>query len=777
MLPRWLRWKSYKGGHLLAGFCEQLAAGVYVRERSGRVIYANTALCRLSGYTQAELTRMHVRQLYAHTGNEFQRLSDISNSNYLVRGQQQLKCKDGQVLPVEVSSRFIGEDHISAVIQDLRERTAWETRLHSAERFFALMESEIDDVLFSLSVEPGEHYRFQFANAAFYRATGLIPGKVIGQPVQAVIPEPSLSQVLGHYRQAIHEKRAVHWDEITEYPTGTKCGEVMVTPVFDSQGACTELLGRVHDVTERKRQEMLLERHKDLYAMLSQTNQAIVRLRDRDELFLAICRIAVQYGHLQFAAISLLDPQNRQLRMAVKYGLDADYMQFARIFANPSEVRGRGPAGEAVLTGQHVLCNDFLNDPRTQPWHELARQSGIRASAAFPIRVGGQIIGVFSLYASIPDYFTEDMLPTLSEMVGDVCFALDNYAHEAERARLTRERDQVFARVTDGFIALDRDWNLTYVNTVAAKIFGGDGARLLGKDVWSVLPREIGVQLRQAFQISMVLQQPASLEKHFDSWNSWYTVNTYPSQNGLTVYFRNITDRKRAEEQERVHRSKIGRISQRLLDVQESERRNLARELHDEVGQCLNAINMKLREADAMAARAPLKQLLKEASSIVTELDGQIGQMSLDLHPSVLDDLGLAAAFRWCVRARLGSESKKVHLDIEPGLPRFSASVERTVFRIFQESVTNAVKYAEATQINVRLVREEGDNLLLSVSDDGRGFDVAAAVEAARNGKSLGLLGMQERARFFGGEVSIHSEPGRGTTVQLVLSGPAAAAI
>lgn len=769
MLPRWFKPKPDNVGQYTAGLVEQSTDGVYVRERSGRILYANAALCKLSGYTRAELTRMHVRELYAIPETEFQRLFEISNSTFLIRGERQLKCKDDRMLPVEVRARPFGGDQISAVIHDLSEPTELETQRRRTENLFIVMESEINDVLFSLAVEPGEQYRFQFVNAAFYRATGLEPSEVVGRPVQAVIPEPSLSQVLMHYRQAISEKRAVRWDEMSEYPTGIKYGEVAVTPVFSSQGVCTELVGRVHDITERKQHELTLERQKNLYAMLSQTNQAIVHLHDRDELFQAVCRTAVQHGHLQFAAVALLDRSNRQLRVAALYGLDFGYLQLARIYADPSDTRGLGPLGEAVVKDQLVISNDFLNDPRTRARWQLARQTGIRACAAFPIHEAGQIIGALGLYSNVSGYFGEDVLPTLNEMAGDVSFALDSYIREAEHARLTLERDQVFTRVADGFLAADRDWNLTYVNTAAGKILSGDPKDLIGKNFWSLVPQEIGKQLRQAFQISMVLQQPASLEEYFDPWGSWYVVNTYPSQSGLTVYFQDITARKSLQKQEDAHRAEIRRISQRLLEAQESERRNLARELHDEVGQCLSVINMKLREADALTTDAPVKHLHQEALTIVTELDEQIGQMSLDLHPSVLDDLGLSAAFQWCIRTRLGSGGHKVHLDIAPGLPRFSESAERTVFRVFQESVTNALKYAEATQINVRLAREEDGKLSLSVSDNGCGFDVAAAVQAARNGKSLGLVGMQERAQFLGGEVSIHSEPGHGTTVQLEL--------
>ena len=771
MLPSWLQPGSYKNSPYFATLAEQLADGVYVRRKSGRLVYANAALSELSGYTRQQLTRMRVDKLFDVPESESKEFLGISSMSFLLRGEQKLRHKSGRLLPVEVNICFLGEDLISALVRDLGKRSELPNRPHAIEDLLSLMESEIRDVVFSLSVEPGENYRYRFANLAFYQTAALVPEQVIGRRVQEVVPEPALTVLMGHIRAAIEGKRTSGWDEVSESRRGLRYGKASITPVFNSQGACTEVVGRVHDVTELKQHELLLERQKNIYAMLSQTNQAITRLHNAEELFQTICRIAVRHGHMQFAVIVLQDPQSRQLHAAAEYGLDAGYVQFATKLANAFEVGKRGVVGQVLDSGQYDLCNDYLNDPRTQPWWELARKAGIRASAAFPIREHGEVVGILGLYADTPGYFTDDMLPTLNEMAGDLSFALDNYLREAERARLALERDQVFKRVTDGFIALDRDWNLTYVNAVACRILGSDDATLLGKQLWSVLPPEIGGQLRQAFQISMVLQQPASLEKHFDPWNSWYAVNTYPSENGLTVYFRNITDRKRAEEQERVHRSEISRISQRLLEVQESERRNLARELHDEVGQCLNAINMKLREADALAAQPPLRQLLKEASSIVTELDSQIGQMSLDLHPSVLDDLGLAAAFRWCVRTRLGSDSKKVRLDIEPGLSRFSASLERTVFRVFQESLTNAVKYAEATQVNVRLVREEGDKLLLSVSDNGRGFDVAAAIQAARNGKSLGLLGMQERARFLGGEVSIQSEPGRGTTVQLVLPG------
>ena len=757
-----------KYGSYLLGVVDQSADAVYVRRNSGKIIYANQALCDLSGYSRAELTGIYVQKLYATTESGFSDLPAASNDTVLIRGQHQLKRKDGRLLTVEVNSKIIDRDRVGAVIHDVSKPVALATQLRSVEQLLSIMETDANDALFHLSVEPGEQYRFRYVNAVFCRITATEAQKVLGKLLQEILPQPALSAVLANYRRAIRDQRRVKWDQLSILSAEEKHMEVSITPVFNAHGECTELIGLMHDITERKQHELAMERQKKLYKMLSQVNQAIVHLRDRDELFATVCRIAVQNGELQFAAIVLQDPKTRHMRITTQYGLDGSYMQYALKLANTSEVSARGVVGQVLHTGQYEVCNDYLNDPRTKPWWELARKAGIRASAVFPIREHGQVIGVLGLYASTSGYFAEDLIPTLTEIAGDVSFALDNYLHAAERARLTLERDQVFARVADGFLAVDHDWNLTYLNTAACEILHGELANLLGTYFWNAVPVEVARQLRQGFHISMVLQQRAVMEEYFDVWKRWYAVHTYPSQNGLTIYMRDITAHKRLREQDEAHRQEIGRFSQRLIEVQESERRNLARELHDEVGQCLSAINIKLKHAAELTRGETVKQALDDASGIISELDNQIGQLSLDLHPSVLDDLGLRAAFKWCIRSRFGSRREKITLDIQPQLPRFSSNVEITVFRVFQESLSNAFKYADATHIQISLAKEL-DQLRLVVSDNGRGFDIAAAMQAARDGKSLGLLGMQERAKILDGEVSIHSEPGHGTTVQLYL--------
>jgi PAS domain S-box-containing protein len=132
--------------------------------------------------------------------------------------------------------------------------------LSESQQRLASIYDTVRDVIFHLAVEPGGKFRFASVNAAFLRVTGLSEEAVVGRTVNEVIPEPSLTMVLGKYWQAITEQTTVAWEETSDYPTGELTGEVSVTPVFDNTGRCTHLVGSVHDLTERKRAEAALRR-------------------------------------------------------------------------------------------------------------------------------------------------------------------------------------------------------------------------------------------------------------------------------------------------------------------------------------------------------------------------------------------------------------------------------------------------------------------------------------------------------------------------------------
>jgi PAS domain S-box-containing protein len=193
-------------------------------------------------------------------------------------------------------------------------------------------------------------------------------------------------------------------------------------------------------------------------------------------------------------------------------------------------------------------------------------------------------------------------------------------------------------------------------------------------------------------------------------------------------------------------------LSRRLVDVQEAERRALARELHDEVGQILAGLKHRLQGGTVQASA--------EVESILGDLLERVRDLSMDLRPPMLDELGLVPTLLWHF-ARYGEETGvRVDFQHKGAVGRFPPETETVAFRLVQEALTNVARHARVSETSVRL-ETRADLLELRVEDRGLGFEV----ERTSPGASGGLAGMQERARLLGGRVRIESAPGRGTRV------------
>lgn len=207
---------------------------------------------------------------------------------------------------------------------------------------------------------------------------------------------------------------------------------------------------------------------------------------------------------------------------------------------------------------------------------------------------------------------------------------------------------------------------------------------------------------------------------------------------------------------------RLRELSHRLMNVQETERRQIAHDLHDEIGQSLTAMKLCLREADSILEPGPRASLLTDSLNILDEVIRQVRNLALDLRPSLLDELGLVPALKWYIKRqgeRAGWEIEYSAPERENHLP---SDVEIACFRIVQEALTNAARHAQATHVRVTLERQE-DRLVLAIEDNGMGFNVEQAKTHARTGISIGLLGIEERARLVGGELTVVSSPKTGT--------------
>src|SRR6266478_3299655 len=250
----------------------------------------------------------------------------------------------------------------------------------------------------------------------------------------------------------------------------------------------------------------------------------------------------------------------------------------------------------------------------------------------------------------------------------------------------------------------------------------------------------------------------------------WFLVRVAPlldEQGNIVKWFGasvDIEDRRRAEKNlEEAHRQ-LKLLSRRRVKVQEEERRHLARELHDEIGQALTVAKINLQAALEEPDHAKAKRI-HETTAILERLLGQVRQISLNLRPSTLDDLGLVPALRSLLDEQGRLASVAVRFSAKNMPENLDPEIQTTCFRIAQEAITNAVRHARSTQIRVELSNEHG-NLRLQIRDNGSGFDAESA-QAQTIG--LGLVGMKERAALVGGRTRIMASRGKGATVDVTL--------
>jgi two-component system sensor histidine kinase UhpB len=238
---------------------------------------------------------------------------------------------------------------------------------------------------------------------------------------------------------------------------------------------------------------------------------------------------------------------------------------------------------------------------------------------------------------------------------------------------------------------------------------------------------------------------------------------------GRVLIVRDIAERRRADIELKQSREQLRSLAAHLQDVREEERIRIAREVHDELGQMITGLRMDLswmeKRLVAIADAAAREPLAAKAKAMFELLDGMVKtvrKIASELRPGVLDDLGLAPALEW--QARDWQTRTGIECQVSANLEGVTVSPEcgTALFRIFQETLTNVARHAQATRVNAQISASNGWSTM-EIQDNGRGI----TGEDRRRTKSFGLLGMSERARLLGGEFNISGDPGKGTTVRV----------
>jgi PAS domain S-box-containing protein len=427
-----------------------------------------------------------------------------------------------------------------------------------------------------------------------------------------------------------------------------------------------------------------------------------------------------------------------------------------------------------------------------------------------PIPDGDGIGGVLLVTFETTEYvLAQRRLRTLAETangqnVAETCsraagmFAGNrNDRRESELWAETREAQEraasILEKITDGFIALDRQWRFTYVNAEAERICGIRREDQIGKNQWELFPTTRATVFEHELRRAMAEQVPVQFENYYEPADAWFHVKAYPSKDGgVSVFFNDITAHKRSEEAlqkahdelerrvqartrelsqvtEKLERQIIKRkrveeartaLLRRLVRAQEEERRRIARELHDDLTQRLAVLAIDAGKLEKLLdGHGDLRDRVRDFREQLVSLSEGVHSLSHQLHPSILDDLGLADALRAECNSLAQRDNILVRFHADNVPSDLSREVALSVYRVTQEALRNVARHAQTQEVSVRLVAKDGE-LVLGVRDWGIGFDVAA-----RGKTGLGLESMRERVRLIRAHLTVRSQLGKGTKI------------
>ncbi len=463
-------------------------------------------------------------------------------------------------------------------------------------------------------------------------------------------------------------------------PTEQRWFLMNVTPLADDRPNGVVVMHL--NITKRWAAEAKIQRHTRLYAALSECNNAIVHCANKEELFLQICRAAVQFGGMKMAWVGFVDTETLMVRPAARFGDDTEYLKDLIISVNADSKFGNGPSGTSIRENRPYWCHDFVNDPATVPWRERATNAGFVASASLPLRSKDMVVGAFTLYSGEADSFDESACGLLIEMAANISFALDNFSREDQRQLAEEEiklkntilktqqdtsldailvvgesghiisynqqfitlwrlspqmvsarqdapvlqsvaeqvenadaflaqvqylyenlddtsheelqlkdgriidrysapvtgadqehygriwyfrditerkqaEDQIHGlaerlrttleSITDAFFTVDREWRFTFLNRKASLLLRRTRTELTGQDIWTEFPDTIGSAFEREYRRAMAENHTVDFEEFYPPLNTWFSIRAYPSEQGLAVYFQDISERKTAE--------------------------------------------------------------------------------------------------------------------------------------------------------------------------------------------------------------------------------------
>ena len=687
-------------------------------DSQGRIVYANEAACRSLERSREELLSLMIPDIHPVSSREawasFWEEVKVRGS---MTFETEHQTKQGRVFPVEVTANYLefaGKEYSFAFARDITEHKRAEAALRGSEQFIREVVASAQEGI----VVYDREFRYQVWNPFMEELTGTPASDVLGKVAFDVFPYLREHNAGGLRERALAGEVVQTPDTPFRVPATGRSGLVssVFSPHYGASGEILGVIGAIRDVTERHQTEEKL-------------------------------RLA-QFS-LDRASDSILwtDSQGRIL------------------YANESACRSLGRSCEELLSLTIPEIDPLFSKEAWGAYWENLKTRGSLIFETQQVRKQGGVSPI-------------EVTANYREFDGKgYSFAFGRDITERKRAeealRESEERFRLFMNNSPSVAWMkDAQGRYIYINEPYQKHFGIRLEDRQGKTDFEVYPRAIAEQFRNNDQAALNAGHPIEVIEESlspDGKACFWLAYKFPFQDASGQVFvagigMDISERKRAEEERQRSFDQLRGLAARLQSIREEERKRVARYIHDQLGQALTAIKIDL---SSLVHELPAgeTQPLKRTSSmlkLVEESIHAVRRISTELRPGILDDLGLVAAIEWAGEDFESRTGTPCRLDLPPESIAVDAERATAIFRIFQETLTNVARHADASQVEVRMAREDGD-LTLEVHDNGKGI----TADQLSNRESLGILGMRERAMLLGGELTIGSPSGNGTRVRV----------
>ena len=729
--------------------------GVYVVDKDFRYLVAEGVVTEAFGLSRESLEGHTVSEVF--TGEIKEKLEERFARAFAGEITSSETVRNGRVYWSQYAPLADSIGQAIVVTQDITERKQMEEALRQSEERFARFMQHLPGLAWIKDLQG----RYVYANVAAEKAFNTPLEKLFGKTDAEVFPPEVATQFMQNDQRALIEGTGVQVIETLKQTDGVLHSSLVSKfPIPGPDDQIALIGGTAFDITERLQAEDALRESKERYRNLFDLVPVAVYTCDANGLI-------QEYNH---RAVELWGREPKKNDPDEKY------------------------------CGSFKL---YYPDGRFMPHEECPMARMLRGETLKPYEL--------EILVERPDGARRNVIPSplvlrneRGEVIGAInCLYDITERKQAEEAlRESEERfSAILSQATAGIVRKDAQGRFVYVNQAFCNMLGYTEADLIGKTVWSFMHEEDIEASRRSFHRLMMEGVPFKLERRFlraDRSVIWVDASVSPimdvagrPQSAVAVEV-DITGRKQAEEslqqlnlqlESRVEtrtaelqaankalqesRKRLQILSQRLVDVQEEERRALARELHDRVGQTLAALNINLIIINGQLSTEAAEQIgtrLQDSMKLVAETIALVRDVMTDLRPAVLDDYGLEAALESHLEQFMSRYEIKAKLEKpDHSIPRLGPSLEMTFLRIAQEALMNIARHAKASEVKLSL-RQEPDAIVMTVQDNGIGIE--SWQEANRPG-SHGLTIMRERAEAFGGTLQVRSVPGQGTKVQV----------